>query len=1248
MFSCMRKSPIPKVIINIINTSVYGVTIKIELDWNGKENIDSSIKFYIIHNDEKKLKSFKNQEIQFTELQSNSIHTIKVQCENKFGDNTISNELIVKCPQKPPPPELEANFNVYSDQIIIKWMKPHSMRDAEAENDICFYKVYLDNEYLGEVDKKDVDENGYYKFPIPFSYRQKLAKLNVKSFAGEKIVEGTYHKSINCISESTNSNLISNISKVQTQSIKIEIEEVSSKRVILSWKTSKKANNLLTKGYYLVKNGNLYGSLIPPDENSVELTDCIFGEFMSLQIVQLYSVDDTFETLEQPKRFDSFLSVPLNTYDLVNMLIKGSYILCRIGEILEFRYEEINLPINSVKIIDKTENSVAINWKVREDNSYEFFRENNTFMVKWWPGEQSIDNLKSAKTSGNSFKIKNLRNNCSYTAIVESIRKENNEKLSSRPVAFIETSPSVTFHMFEPKIPIIDLKVVDCSKDAIKVQWELLRKLNVDAVKFRIDCLKRNVKNSSQSIIILDAKETIVVIENLQEKTEYEISFTALTKEFLEYHPNTKLEELCNCSSLPENIWLPSMYIVGSTSGADPPKELHVTKVMPKTVMLSWQQAQIYGSYTHLGYLVKWTEVDASGNCQVENNYSEKAVASNNAVITDLRPDAYYKFYVEALISARISLHSTDSERTKLILPSNSIVFKMMVLCPPSKLFLTGFTSNDISVAWKKPVLFVDLGLGPDGTPKYKEFILKHYILLVNGKRYAKLDPTKREFTIDECKNGNDYTVVLVSVTTPKPENDVDSDSRTSQSSKIDEDSENSLHNNPMAYEQYQEAQSNEIFFTQPSQDELQLHKSSITFLKSDDQDNGIDKMLLKWDLQNSNSDVKKIDITWGNALKKEERQTKSIQTNKSEVILPVVGKSQYQCATLTFFKKNDRVAKSTSIDLQCVLPDKLLTPSLYVSKITPYYFTVEWDESDLWDIKENIYQLYVDSKKSGDLLQLNQRLLQITRPKKDTKNIQLQAISKTENVDNSRLSNIIEVLSLDTEEIAEIEKNLLESMTPFIVSPIKVTDSKIHLSWVSYEEDIDLNEYELAWHWEEDGEFLSKWAKFRKGDKNCVIYKCQPGTTYYISLYALDNQNTILNKSDELCVVTAAIPEQPYLKLLYQNLESITVCWAESIGFGSSFIKSFRVIVNGVLEAKLPPTETSFKFDKTVPKNVYTFQVQAVTDLEHFKSDLSEPLEVIAPAFIAPTLDTHSSSVDDTIKVYWKLPPIDNFGKRI
>lgn len=274
---------------------------------------------------------------------------------------------------------------------------------------------------------------------------------------------------------------------------------------------------------------------------------------------------------------------------------------------------------------------------------------------------------------------------------------------------------------------------------------------------------------------------TSAMLENLQEKTDYLITVTAVTSEYFDQmnnnHDPKQGRALSRNHPVPDDSWLPTTSVIVKTSGTESATDIRVVKTTPDSVTLEWDPARVHGSNRLQGTVVRWTEVKPgqppNGNEAVLAYHRTVQADANRVTIDGLEAGVMYRFVVEAVVSIKTTLElgkSTDVETERMNRRTTHVMSKPVVArtrapCEPPRPLITGFTTSTVNLYWEKPVMHLLTGKDLEGKPKHLKLSLQGYRLEINGKPHMRLSPEAQSCTLIKCKPGKTYKIVLVAIT---------------------------------------------------------------------------------------------------------------------------------------------------------------------------------------------------------------------------------------------------------------------------------------------------------------------------------------------------------------------------------------------------------------------------------------------------------------------------------------------------
>ncbi|CAD5112727.1 DgyrCDS1945 [Dimorphilus gyrociliatus] len=1242
--------------LNIVSTDVYQACIEWAEDINQRQ--DANIVGYHIFIDEKRvgeqLKSSIRQSL-IDNLKPGKAVRVNIRSySEKFGESANSNTVVIKCPQKPPAPEVvqEPAFSV--GKAIVSWTRPQNIRISERGEDILFYRVFVDNDMIGEVRSSSTSNKAGYQFSCSKLAPGKAYDLVVRAYAGEKINSGQQVNSVYCLAESDDTNMIQVTCSAPPESPTLHIMSMDVDGIDVGWEMPQQYGDAAVSGFQMIKDDRFYGEIMPSDVYSMRIQEGIhLGDRITLQILALTDHPVGRETDAAPSSQDAISSIPENDIGLLELYIGGRYKACKLGPKLTIWYTGLVSPPIKVHAENVTGHSAVIAWKISTKEKKHFVAAEN-YIVTWWPGNDAKEHVRSATTTNDHLLLEDLKQNVKYTVIVEARRIAN---YADTDKTFILSGKSEPLSVItaKPPAPINNMGIVATTNSAIKVKWDSLQATGVDIICLRVDAVAlRPIPDHKHSCTEVTPDSVEAIVENLAEKTEYLISVTAVTEEYFSNLPSGDPLRVHHAFPKdrppPEDNWLPKTSMTGTTSGTEPPFDVHAVNITPTSIAVSWKPATVYGSCRLQGTLLRWAIAkNVSGDSEEGEmaNYSNMSVDSERATIENLLPGVQYKIVVEAIVSAKNAVSSTSSDhpeaekmdRRTLHVTSKPVVIRTKAPCEPPRIRMTGFTPSTIDIKWQKPVLTREVGKNPYGVPDFIKLNLECYRLEINDKPHMRLSPNAQACTLTCCKPGKRYKIVLVAITCPEDVKKMrKKDQKKLENVSVKEDSMNRKWTTLPIDAENDESFSNQIIETLPVEQSGLLQTCNIEFVPpvlSGDQG----EMKLNWTVQGSTNHLEQFEITWIDG--KGQGNKKTVPASCREVLLPVTGQSIIQDVKIMPIL-NRGSSENTAQVVQCLLPGKPDPPVIYSKgDVRSDQFTIEWGEPKLWGHNIVNYLLYLNGKKVGRELEARHRKATIPCSISKSYKVQLQAVTANPDIGASDLSNVLEIIPSHGKVIpghapvvAEDEDEVNEDYIPLIV--VKVTDSTIHLDWSRYLEP-SFSHYKLTWS--SVANPGDKDVELRPGEKSCTIHKCYQGTNHFVKLTAVDELGQIVDQSKQLTVQTSAPPDAPNLSLRAKNFKYITIEWNRPRCYGEGKIIEYKIFINGIVEEKVGPDQFHYSFTRGYWCSEYAFQVQAVTGIDRLDSRPSDPLVVIWPGVQPPVLQRVPAVGKSSVRIVWNVP---------
>ncbi len=296
----------------------------------------------------------------------------------------------------------------------------------------------------------------------------------------------------------------------------------------------------------------------------------------------------------------------------------------------------------------------------------------------------------------------------------------------------------------------------------------------------RVDAVAMKAGEQMRHIALeVPADSSHAVIENLNEKSEYMLTVTAITEEFFEQLPEDhdwrRTRSISTNKPPPEDPWLPSSSMIAMTSGTEAPSDIRIIETSVNSVTIMWSAPVVFGSNRLQGTVVRWAEGKFTklGNNEVNLAHHKSIVAdANEALIDELHPGILYKIVVEAVISVKTAIDSDrkDPENEKKNRRTTHVMSKPIFVrtrapCEAPIPYITGYTTNTIQLYWEKPLLYSIVGKDENDNAKYLKLSLEGYRLEINGKPHMRLVSSAQSCTLVKCRPGKTYRIVLVALT---------------------------------------------------------------------------------------------------------------------------------------------------------------------------------------------------------------------------------------------------------------------------------------------------------------------------------------------------------------------------------------------------------------------------------------------------------------------------------------------------
>ncbi|KAK3579080.1 hypothetical protein CHS0354_029940 [Potamilus streckersoni] len=1246
--------------IRVVSVDMYSAL----LEWEALQIQEDLLMGYQIYVDDKQLGKVRDKDVHQMLInkmepgRTLSVH-VKAVIKSTMQESEPSNKILVTCPRRPPQVHISQQPAFKQGCVLIAWEKPKGHTTSFGDEDISNYAIYVDGKLYGdEKANKYGDKHGYQYILNDLSPEQSY-DITVKAIAGKKRFHSMEAQHVFCLCDSLMSNVVPVMAPAAPKSPKLRLEGLHPEGIDVTWIHPQQHGDATISGYQMLRDGKVYGGIVPPDVNFFRIRDIYLGDKIKLQLMALTEhpvgrsqemvMDKEKGTVEPSDRNDLFLG--------------DKYAGCRPGPILNVHYTGLVQPPSQVWCEKFTGHSALIVWSKDDDPKAHFVRPEG-YQVTWWPGDQPNEDINSDYTTDDHLFITNLRPATTYTIVVEARRTEKyqdfdenaDENYGKETVsAFILTAKSeqLTVKTARPPDPPSNLGVLTSTCSGILLAWDPPREHGVEIIGIRIDAVALNSHDPHHVSLSVLPDATQAKIEGLKEKTDYMVRVTAVTDEYFDKLPDSNRIKFTR--ELPKDVmiasdtspWLPNNSIPIKTSGTEPPASLKVYKASTTSLTIRWTPPIVYGTNKLKDLVVRWSDIrqlkKKDGEDLVVASYINLLPTDDTYTIEDLVPGNQYRIIVEAVVSVKTSLHldSSDSEyekyrRTAHIM-SKPLLTRTRAPTEPPVLLITQYTQDTCHLYWEKPLLMTVVGKDDEGKPKYLRRFLEGYRLDINGKIYRYLAPSSQTCQLTKCKPGRKYSVVLVALTCTE-------DGKKERKRKYKGFYKNT---NPqdLNYEyllsdddNLDSSPSEPLEVVLPQNQDGYLQSLSSFFTHNEDRDNRtFGDIKVQWTTQGQHSLLKQFNVVWYN-LEDRVIQTKYVSPDFSKCSIPVTKlKTVYNIQVEPIYY-TETLAQAPQ-NVQIMIPGPPDAPEIFLHSSSPEEFVIEWGEPRLYgDVKIRGYQVYLNDKKAGKELTHTHRKAVIPCKPNRTYKVNLVAVSANrEYSDSSRSNTLLNDTSLHSPRAGAAEdwSQLDDQEIP--VKVVKVTETSIHLDWSSFMETEGIGCYKVQWS--SVAQPAEREVKLSNKDNNCVITKCLPGTTHFVRLAVIDKDGNVRERSKQLTIQTSAPPDAPLLSVRACNFRYIAVQWEKPMTYGDALISGYKVYVNGIVEAILNADQQTFTFTHGKYCQEYSFQVQALTAIENLNSKPSDPLVVVWPGVKPPNIRRLPTFSNSSLRVGWDDP---------
>ena len=184
----------------------------------------------------------------------------------------------------------------------------------------------------------------------------KIYDVTVQSVCGEKITHPVDNPVISCLVESELSNNLQCTPTAPPSPVPLRLASINTDGIEVTWSFPQQYGDATVSGYQLVRDGRIYGEIIPADVNLYTLNDIAIGDTVRLQIISLTNHpvgkytplhEHPNYTMDQPQRELITNGVPNESRMLPkkrNTDINFDYPACKPGPELVVNYTSLVKP----------------------------------------------------------------------------------------------------------------------------------------------------------------------------------------------------------------------------------------------------------------------------------------------------------------------------------------------------------------------------------------------------------------------------------------------------------------------------------------------------------------------------------------------------------------------------------------------------------------------------------------------------------------------------------------------------------------------------------------------------------------------------------------------------------------------------------------------------------------------------------------------------------------------------------------
>ncbi|CAF3616975.1 unnamed protein product [Adineta steineri] len=1173
----------------ILKVTQIGIQM-VNLSWTLNDSVDPSwIKAYriIVNTKPTEILPPNQHEYKLENLEPDTTNKVQISVTSRsdFADEKISEPVHIICPPRPQSPTIQSIDSNQPFSIGIKWKINKNNSDK-----ITSFKLFLDGKLHDEI-----DTDGQHSFKYEYTQLQinQTYSIFIKACIKQNIFDGSIYQ---CDIESNASNELILQCITPSKIAPLRIERMRPDGIDIVWDTPTEDQDMNIIGYQILKNGQPIGKPIPVDQRRASIHDLVVGNRYSLQVVSIRQHSDSF--LEyNPENHDSYL----------------------LGPKLDIEFTDLIQIPSKLWIENISGHSAVVCWSQVDDLSNENTIPDSFKLHIWNSREQTrhqttVISISKDKTSQ---QLKDLQASTIYEVQLEAYKRRY-QQITNESYIVSTISDILTFETGAPPNAPSNLHIISSTNTAVRLGFDPFIEHSAEIIALRVHCESfHSGKNSRDIIFDLTPDSIEFLLSNLIERTEYNVTVYAITDEYLNEigcHDISQLPKKLKLSS-----WLISQSLQFTTSGCEPASQLHICSATFESIQLEWILPKAYGSTKYLSQILRWKLERGS-----EEHSMELDCNTTNAIIPGILQQGLYRISLDSLFSMKINLEDDEMNRKEICLTISEITlvrYRIPDLSERPEICLTGYTTSTIDLTWNKPNMFSII----DHPERLNEQIKIHRKLLgyrveINGRKYNTLDENQYQCTLTECHAGEEYKVRLVAQTSVQNEylNDM----------FLHDDEPNETPSKKLRVRMLTDQ---DLLRSFQANFEFHHHVTRDNIIEQRNEIKPLGKINIHWIVSNIEN-ISYFILQWHSS-KDSYIQQKLFKSNETSFTIDVCDEKEFYIIEIIIVTNDD--IKYQYEQLKMPIPGEPDAPKLWLLKTSDSNFVVEWSEPKSYGIPIIGFQLYIEGKKAGDMVEVDLRRAEI--PSEINRAYEINICALTNNPQRTR-SVMSQTLAVITTPAMQINNN----MTPAISIQVEsINEEKLHVNWKTFVPMIEIRCYYIHYTCLNTGEIQT--MKVSKRYRHATIRNLNSGFTYEIMVLAVDKNGRILYSSEKSTIHMNVSPNAPIVAIRERTNDHVTLEWRPAPNCDELTIVSYKIYVNNRLIAILSNDQLTYTLTNGSACEEYIVYIQAISDDKNIPSPMSRGVKFLWPGIkpgIFRRLDDGQTGI---VVVAWEQPRLED-----